>query len=91
LLSDRVFVIGIIIGELSSALDLSGIVKLNFNLYVPNDIDDFIKSFRLKFFCSQTIVYLKTVKIVKIGELSIKDATELIIAVKKLSNTYNED
>jgi hypothetical protein len=91
LLSDKVLAIGIIIGELTSALDLSEKVKLNFNLYVPKDIDDFVKSFRLKLFYSQTIVYLKTVKIVKIGELSNKDATELIIAIKELSKTYDEN
>jgi hypothetical protein len=85
ILSDSVLIYGIILKDLSEAINFSKNARLNFPLYVPKELNKFIKKFRLKFKDSQTIVCVgKEIKYLKLGNISGEDAVKIIKFTRSL-------
>lgn len=83
-LKDKVHVYGIILGQPSEAYNFSEDVRLNFDIYVPENVDEFIRKMRVKLNFSQTIVYHEAVRLVQLGNMEGEEAVSLIKFVKDL-------
>ena len=76
---------GILLTDLNSAVNFSTSAELNFKTFVPSDLHDFLKQFRLKLNSAQTIVIQgKKVEYLKIGKLTGDDTIEIISQCKKI-------
>jgi peroxiredoxin len=87
ILKDKATVFGIVLDDFKNAHNFSLSANLNFEIYVPHQINRFIKSFRLEFNFSQTILCRSNeVRIVKFGDLNNDEALRFITSVKKISD-----
>jgi peroxiredoxin len=85
LFKDNISTIGIVLKPPTEAFSFAEKSKLNFKIYIPDDLPGFIKDMRLKINQSQTIVLQDgRVKRVKMGDLDAKGATEVIKLLKGL-------
>lgn len=84
ILKDKVTIYGVILGKVTDAYNFPENAKLNFNIYVPENIDEFIQKLRIKLNFPQTIVYHETVRFVKLGTMEGEDAVSIIKFVKGL-------
>jgi hypothetical protein len=84
ILKDKVTIYGVILGNVTDAYNFSENTKLNFNIYVPENIDAFIQKLRIKMNLPQTIVFHKTVRLVKLGTMEGEDAVSIIKFVNDL-------
>ncbi len=78
ILEGRVNTYGIILDDMSEGLKIKEKTNLNFQLYIPADIEKFLKQFRIKSNLSQTILYDNGVRLLTLGELAAGDTKELI-------------
>lgn len=86
LLKDKANIYGIVLNDASKAFSFSEEAKLNFKIFIPQDLDTFIQTMRLKMNLSQTIIYHNGgVRKLKLGELDGKEAIQFIDAVRKMS------
>lgn len=82
-LKDDADVYGIILDNLSQAYSFTEKKAANFKIYVPQDLERFLKAMRLKLTSSQTILYSKDgIKVIKMGDLNPSDAAGFIQSVK---------
>jgi len=84
ILKDKVYVYGIILDDVNEAFSFSKNARLNFNIYAPENLNEFIKKLRIKLNFSQTIVYYKNVKFVKLGDMESEEAVNIIKLAKGL-------
>jgi hypothetical protein len=85
ILEDQVDFYGIIPGNATKAFNFSEKAKLNFKLYVPVHLNEFIQKMRLKLNFSQTILYARgEVKYLKLGKLEGEEAVNIINMAKEL-------
>lgn len=85
ILEDRIDFYGIILGDATEAFNFSEKAKLNFKLYVPVQLNEFIQKMRLKLNFSQTILYARNeVKYLKLGKLEGEEAVNIINMAKEL-------
>ncbi len=81
---DQVDFYGIIPGNAIEAFNFSEKAKLNFKLYVPVNLNEFIQKMRLKLNFSQTILYARDeVKYLKLGKLEGEEAVNIINMAKE--------
>jgi peroxiredoxin len=86
LLGDKVNVYGIVLADASHAFNFSETAKLNFKIYVPENISTFSDALRIKMNLSQTIIYHNnSVLNLKLGDLNGQEATDFIKMVKRLT------
>jgi hypothetical protein len=85
-LKDKAWVIGIVIGKLELARDLAANMRLDFEVFVPEDERSFIKELRAFSPSSQTLVCLnaRTTRI-HIGNLSPEDAVSIMEEIKTMN------
>lgn len=85
ILGDRVDFYVIIMESASSAFDFSEKTNLNFKIYVPEDVNRFIQSMRIKLNLAQTILYTKNeVKYLKLGDLEGNESVNIINMAKEM-------
>ncbi len=84
-LGDRVKAIGIIADAEPAAYQLFSNGKVNFDLYLPGNKEQFSRSMRLRTKLSQAIVvYRNKVKAVKIGNLAPADVEDLLKTIRTI-------
>jgi hypothetical protein len=85
LLDRSVIIRGIIVGNLSEGYDFARKAELDFNVYVPENLDQFKKEFRLKFSYSQLIICRgREIVFVKIGELSSDEFGTILELIRNI-------
>jgi thiol-disulfide isomerase/thioredoxin len=85
ILEGRAAIYGIVLSDLTEAYNFSEKAKLTFPLYIPNNLNQFIKEMKIKFNLPQTILYHKDkVYLTQLGLLNGDDTADIINAVKKL-------
>ncbi len=82
-LKGKVSVYGIILSDVTEAYNFSQRAGLNFNIYVPQDLDTFIEKMRIKMNVSQTIVYDDTVRLVQLGNMEGEEVVSIIKLIKE--------
>lgn len=86
ILDGKVNIYGIVLDEPGKAFDFAEQAKLNFKIYIPEDLRTFIQTMRLKMNLSQTIIYHNgAVRKLKIGDLDGKEASGFIKAIRGIS------
>jgi len=83
-LENRVNFYGIVLDKPAEAMNFAEQAKPNFNVYVPDQLETFLTKMRLKLNLSQVIVYTDKVELVRLGELSGQDVTQIIEFTKGL-------
>ncbi|MCP5053019.1 MAG: hypothetical protein GY940_37980 [bacterium] len=84
-LGDRVKAIGIIPDADSAAYQLFSDGKVNFDLYLPGNKEQFANDMHLIFKLAQTIVvYRNKVKAVKMGNLAPADVEDLLKTIRSI-------
>ncbi len=86
LLKGKVNVYGIVLDNVTAAYNFSEEAKLNFNIYVPEDLPKFISTMRIKLNYPQTIIYHKGVKFQKLGLIKGDEAGPIIEKAKAIVN-----
>ncbi len=84
LLNDQVSIYGIIPGDLTEAYNFADKAKLNFKIYVPEDIKKFAEHFRVKSNEARTILYDGKVRLIKLGDLDGEAAVSIIKLARSL-------
>lgn len=85
LFKDKASVYGVIIDTPTAAFNFADEVRLNFDIYVPDKLGQYVKDLRLSQTQSQTIVCKdKRVELLKTGILESEDAIEIINKLKWL-------
>jgi peroxiredoxin len=82
---NKISVTGIVLNTPTEAFNFEDKAKLNFKIYVPDDLEKYTRDMRMLINQSQTIV-LKDgrVKMVKLGDLNGESAVEIINLIKGL-------
>ncbi|MCP4221443.1 MAG: hypothetical protein GY765_42855, partial [bacterium] len=79
LLEGKVNVYGIVLGNMQDAFNFSETSKLNFGVFVPKNVQQFVESMRIKINLPQTIIYHNNkVQYIKLGNLNGEEATDII-------------
>ncbi len=87
ILGDSVSVSGVVLGKMSEAYDLSQKAKLEFPVYVPEDIGQFIAKFRIKLNLSQTIIFSgNETRYIWLGDIKSGNFEEIIKLLRGLAN-----
>jgi hypothetical protein len=81
---NKVDVYGIVLDDLGKAFEFEEEAKLNFKIYVPENIKKFEKNLRIKLNFSQTIVYSNGVKYLKMGNLQGEETVKIIKLLRNL-------
>lgn len=76
---------GIVLDSIDEAASFAEQSRLPFNVYVPRDLDGFMKTMRVKLNLGQTIIYTDKLNYIKLGQLSPKEMVKIIELVKSLS------
>lgn len=85
LLKNKVKVYGIVLGKIDETFELTEKAKPGFDVYVPEDLETFIKSMKLQLNFPQTIIYRNNrVVYQKMGDLTGPDAASIIKKAKSL-------
>lgn len=85
ILKEKADVYGIVLGEINETFELTEKAKINFNVYVPEDLKRFTENMRVKLNFPQTIIYHNgKVVSLKLGTLEGEDAGKIIKTVKAL-------
>lgn len=84
LLQNKADCYGIVLDNLTEAYNLKEKANLKFDVYVPKDVDRFIKQMKLHLNYPQTIVYTGKVEFTGLGPLRPEDATRIINMAKAL-------
>lgn len=85
ILKDNVDFYGVVLGNATEAFNFAEEARLNFEVYVPVDLDTFILNQRIKLNFSQTILYAgNEVKFLKLGVLEGDEAVNIINTAKKM-------
>lgn len=80
-------VFGIIPGEPAQMFELQEKARLNFKIFVPDDLPKFKEEMRIKTNMAQTILYVnKKVEFVKFGNLDGNDFTTIVRKAKEIIN-----
>lgn len=85
-LEKDVDIYGIVLGSASEAFNFAEEAKLNFKIYVPEDLEKFIKKQRIMLNFGQTILYTADngVNYLKMGPLEGDEAVSIINMAKKM-------
>lgn len=83
-LKDKVTIYGIIIDSFSNAYNFYDKARLNFKIYIPADIKQFIEKWRLKLNYPQTAIYQNRIKFIKLGDLTSSETIKIIKMVRKM-------
>jgi peroxiredoxin len=85
LFDNKISVTGVVLNTPTEGFNFENKTKLNFKIYVPDDLPEYTRDMRMMINQSQTIV-LKDgrVKMVKMGDLDGKSAVEVINLIKGL-------
>jgi peroxiredoxin len=82
---DKIPVFGIVPNTPTEAFNFEEKAKLNFDIFVPDDLKRYVREMKLRENRSQTIVYKNgRMHFIKVGELAGKDAKEIINKLKGL-------
>ncbi len=84
LLKEHVDCYGIVLNSLSEAYNFNEKRELKFKIYVPQNLDKFLKEMKLKLNFPQTILYTNRVEMLKMGDLKPEDAVKIINIAKRL-------
>jgi peroxiredoxin len=84
LINGQVSIYGIILTDLTEAYNFADDAKLNFKIYVPEDIKKFAEHFRIKSNEARTIVYDGRVRLIKLGDLDGEAAVSIIKLARSL-------
>lgn len=85
LFKNKVDIYGIVLNKSTENFEKLHQAKLNFKIFIPQDIEKFIKNMRIKLNLAQTIVYYKNkVQYLKLGKLDGDEATKVIKKVRAL-------
>ncbi len=85
IIEGRATIYGIVLSDLTEAYNFSERTQLAFPIYIPNDLNQFIKEMKIKFNLPQTILYHRNkVYFTQLGLLNGDDTTDIINTVKKL-------
>jgi peroxiredoxin len=85
LFKNRISVVGVVLNTPTEAFSFADKAKLNFKIYVPDDLQKFTEDMRMTINQSQTIVLQDgRVKMVKLGDLGGNGATEVVKKLKGL-------
>jgi peroxiredoxin len=84
----KIEIFGIVLDNLSATYNFMKEARLNFDIYVPDELEIFLKRMRIKLNFAQTILYHKGVKVQKLGPLEADEVTKIINYIKK--STYVE-
>lgn len=85
LLDKSVAIRGVVLGNLSEGYEFTQKAKLDFNIFVPEDLKRFIHEFRLKFSYSQLIVCRgKEIMFVKMDELSTDEFVRILKMIRNM-------
>lgn len=85
LLDKSITIRGIVVGNLSEGYEFTQKAKLDFNIFVPEDLNRFIEAFRLKLKQSHLLVCKgKEIRFVKMGELSSDEFTQILKMIRGL-------
>lgn len=76
-------IFGIALDNLSATYNFMKEARLNFDIYVPEELEIFLKRMRIKLNFAQTILYHKGVKVQKLGPLEADEVTRIINYIKK--------
>ena len=82
ILKGKVNVYGIVLSNATEAHSFSSNAKLNFPIFIPEDINIFIKNFRIKINLPETILYKNGVVHLRLGEINYKDVTQIVRKAK---------
>jgi len=82
ILRGKVHIYGIVLNTATEAYSFSSNTNLNFPIFVPEDINSFIKNFRIKINSPETILYKNGIVHLRLGEINSKDVTKIIKKVK---------
>ena len=88
---NKVDIYGIILDDLGKAFEFEEEAKLNFKIYVPDDIKKFEENLRIKLNFSQTIVYFNGLKYLKMGDMDSEETIKIIKLVKILLKENKEE
>ena len=78
----KVNIYGVILNSATEAFNLKEKSKVDFHLFIPENINKFIKHFRIKLNLAETNIYKDGVKYTSIGDLSGEEAVKIINIVK---------
>jgi hypothetical protein len=85
LFKDEISVTGVVLNTPTEAFNFENKTKLNFKIYVPDDLPAYIRDMRMMINQSQTIVLQDSrVKMVKLGDLDGNSAVKIISLIKGL-------
>jgi peroxiredoxin len=88
---ENVLIYGIVLGDVDNAPDFAKNARLNFKIYHPQDMQQFVKAWRLKMNYAQTVLcWNNKVVELKIGDLDGESVVELIVKSRKLIKHYEE-
>lgn len=85
LLDKSVTIRGVVVGNLSEGYEFTRKAKLDFNIFVPEDLNRFIDEFRLKFKHSHFLVCRgKEIMYVKMGELTSDEFVQILKMIRSM-------
>jgi peroxiredoxin len=85
ILGDSVSIRGIVLSNLSKAYNFSREANFKFPVYIPEDSEQFMKTFRVKLNLSQTLVCQgNEIRHAWLGDLKSQDATAIIKLVRSM-------
>lgn len=83
ILKEEAAIYGIVLGNVTEGYNFAEQARLNFPIFVPNDLEKFIQNFRIKLNLSQTIVCKdKRVIHLKMGDIDGEESTNIIGLVR---------
>lgn len=85
ILGENVSIKGIALADLSEAYELSQKEELRFPVYIPNDLNRFLKEFRIKMNMPQLLICIgNKVKYITLGDIAGGDAVSIIELLKNI-------